>query len=147
MARRGLFGRIADAVKSIGDALTGTPRRAAPRPEPPRQAPEPPRRRERRADTPEARVWRQNTGKRPGTRAYQHHREVMTSIPYFSDMDEDEQIDFWDSYTRYMVDVKDAPYRINSLDNPFWSEVGIHPDDFDWHEWREAMGYPHGARR
>jgi hypothetical protein len=71
----------------------------------------------------------------------------MSSIPYWADMDEDEQLEFWDAYTRYMVDTKNAPYRLNSLQNPFWSEINMHPDDFDWHAWREANGYTHGARR
>jgi hypothetical protein len=61
-------------------------------------------------------------------------------------MDEDEQLDFWDSYTRYMVDTKGVGYRLNSLANPFWADVGIHPDDFDWYAWREANHYEHGAR-
>ena len=139
MARRGFLGRITDALRAVGRTFTGEPRRA----EPSRRPPE----RQRQPQTPEASIWQQNTGKRAGTRAYRHHREVMQSIPYFADMDEDEQQDFWDSYTRYMVNTKGVPYRINSLQNPFWSDVNIHPDDFDWREWREAMGYPHGARR
>lgn len=53
---------------------------------------------------------------------------------------------FWRDYIRYMVKSKGSKYRLHDLRNPFFQNWNIHPDDFDWWEWREAMGYPHGAR-
>jgi len=59
------------------------------------------------------------------------------------DLDPDEARELWEDYLRYMVS---GSYKRNELSNPFWQASGIHPDNFDWWGWREAMGYPHGNR-
>jgi hypothetical protein len=53
--------------------------------------------------------------------------------------------DFWKDYIKYMVKGQ-GRYRRNDIRNRFWQNWNIHPDSFNWWEWREAMGYPHGAR-
>src|SRR5215831_1808029 len=102
MARRGFLGRIADTLRGIGRTIA--PRRAEPSPEPPRQPPRPPGRGAppREPRDPFRRTWDRNAGRR--TPRYGYHRDVLErSIPYWDDMDPDEQLDFWDAYTKYMV--------------------------------------------
>lgn len=80
-----------------------------------------------------------NRGRRPRG-SYQRHRNFFLSIPgleYESDEDIEE---LWESYIEHMV-YGARGTRLNKLDNPFWNEIGIAPEDFDWRGWREQMGY------
>jgi hypothetical protein len=74
---------------------------------------------------------------RPG-RSYREHREVFFSLPGVVDEDHGEQLELWRSYLQNMVK---GNYRRNDPRNPFWSDIGIHPSDFDWEGFRSAMGY------
>lgn len=90
--------------------------------------------------------WRQQPGHRPATGFYEH-RELVDMYAYDLDLDERQKRQFWADYNLYLVSHR-TNYRRNSSDNPFWRTWSINPDrDFDWHGWREAMGYEHGNRR
>ena len=167
MARRGFLSRISDAlqraVRPIERFFEGEPRRAAPREPtpprppgrgaPPRQPPgrtEPPRRRRGREHDPWEDPWRKGIGRRYRTSLghkpeYQANADFVKDMAYAYNISVDEQEDFWKDYIKYMVK-GESRYRMSDLRNPFWQNWNIHPDDFDWWEWREAMGYPHGAR-
>jgi hypothetical protein len=54
----------------------------------------------------------------------------------------DEQREFWQDYNRWLV--HSGRYRFNDIRNPFWQKWGIHPDNFDWDEWRKYMDTPRG---
>jgi hypothetical protein len=77
---------------------------------------------------------------------YLEHRDLLEQYEYGLDLDEQDKRQFWADYNLYMVSHR-TDYRRNADDNPFWRTWGIDPDEFDWHGWREAMGYPHGGRR
>lgn len=78
---------------------------------------------------------------------YLDHRDFFQDkIVGPADLDAEEQLELWQDYIRYMTRSNNA-YRLNTLNNPFWAASGMHPDDFDWYGWREAMGYEHGARK
>lgn len=77
---------------------------------------------------------------------YQEHRDLLEQYEWALDLDEREKRQFWADYNLYMVSHR-TEYRRHSDDNPFWSTWNIDPSEFDWHGWREAMGYPHGGRR
>ena len=169
MARRGFFRGIAEALgrgvetalKPIERLFEGAPRRAAPRePGPPptpggRGAPPrpPERRRERRRysrDEQWHRDWQKTVGRRHRTTlghkpSFQDNKDFVRDMASAFNIPVDEQEEFWKDYMKYMVRGKGG-YRMQDLRNPFWQNWNIHPDDFDWYEWREAMGYPHGAR-
>src|SRR5262245_26140931 len=66
-----------------------------------------------------AQLWGEFTGRRAGTRTYTHHRNVLRyGAPGWSEMDEDEQLEIWEAYLRYMVNP--SAYRKNDPANPFW---------------------------
>lgn len=77
---------------------------------------------------------------------YLEHRELLEPYESGLELDEREKRQFWADYNLYMVSHR-TDYKRNDDDNPFWRTWGIDPDQFDWHGWREAMGYPHGGRR
>lgn len=74
------------------------------------------------------------------------HRDISEYYERGLDLDPLEKRQFWADYNLYMVSDRTG-YRRNSVDNPFWERWNIDPNNFDWHSWREAMGYPHGGRR
>jgi hypothetical protein len=80
---------------------------------------------------------------RPG---YLEHRDIANMYEQALDLDRDERLQFWRDYNNYLVSDRNH-YRRSDPGNPFWDKWGIDPDVFDWHSWREAMGYPHGGRR
>lgn len=57
---------------------------------------------------------------------------------------EDERHEVWDAYLEYMVS---GQHRRNDPSNPFWRISGIDPDNFDWDDFRTAMGYKARGRR
>jgi hypothetical protein len=77
---------------------------------------------------------------------YLEHRDLLREFEFGLDLDEQEKRQFWADYNLYMVSHR-TDYRRSDPENPFWGNWNISPDDFDWHGWREAMGYPHGNRR
>lgn len=108
----------------------------------------------RRNEDPFYRIYRDNTdyeGPRGGQHSrpgYLEHRDVTEMYEEDLDLDPQERLQFWADYTRYMVGPKNGTqYQRNAQDNPFFQRWGINPDTFDWHGWREAMGYPQGGRR
>jgi hypothetical protein len=146
MARGGWLDRInpANWIRDIADAIgkvlggeSEPPR--APREQKPRE-PQPaprPKRQEAPRD-PFRQAWVEERLQRAG-RGYQANKEVFLSLPGMVDESPDEQQRLWRLYLRYMVR---GDVRRNSIrDNPFWRETNIHPDTFDWAEWREAMNY------
>jgi len=160
MARgRGFFGRIADAAGRVADAITRPIERLfegtrEPRPQPspptptgpPREREEPSRReRERRLADPWRTEWREQLGRRgrlPSGRrpSYLDNKDFVQDMASDLDLDADETMDFWQDYIKYMVRGK-SRYLRRDIRNPFWQRWNIHPDTFDWWEWREAMGY------
>lgn len=107
-----------------------------------------------RSNDPFYQIYRNNTdyeGPRGGQHTrpgFMEHRDVLEMYEYDLDLDERQRLQMWADYTRYMVGKPgEAPYRRNDQQNPFFQRWGINPDTFDWHGWREAMGYPEGGRR
>lgn len=131
MARRGFLSRLTGAIRR---AISGRP------PERERAAPPPPesRQEQRQQERREEREFRDTWNADGGRGSYRRNRDVFDSIPGIADSDHDEQIELWDSYIRNMVN---GTRQRNDPRNPFWSDVGIHPRDFDWDEFRQAMGY------
>jgi hypothetical protein len=58
------------------------------------------------------------------------------NVPYESKEEEEE---VWEAFATYMT--HDSGYRYNSVGNPFWSSIGMTPDNprFNWDEWRAAV--------
>lgn len=139
MARRGFISRIFEAIR--GTFTRDEPRRAPPRPPGP---PEPPGK--RRPLDPYLNRWRELTRERTG---YLNHKDIIDDMAFEYDLDEDDKQELWEDYLRNMVGRRGirAQYKYHDINNPFWQKWNIDPDSFDWHAWREAMGYPHGRRR
>jgi hypothetical protein len=74
------------------------------------------------------------------------HRDLLEPYESALDLDEQDKRQFWADYNLYMVSHR-TEYKRADPENPFWSNWNISPDDWDWHGWRESMGYPHGNRR
>lgn len=96
----------------------------------------------KRAD-PFRRSWeekRQQSRKRPRG-SLQKHARFFLSIPGLEYETDDDIQELWDSYLENMV-FNLRGRRINRIDeNPFWDEIGIAPEDFNWKKWRESMGF------
>jgi len=143
VARRGFLSRIVGAIR---DAFT--------RDEEPRRTPVPPQEppgrggpeRRRRAPDPYLDDWRGLTRERTG---YLNHKDIIDDMAFEYNLPEDEKQELWHDYLTYLVGRRGtrAQYRYRDPNNPFWTKWNIDPDSFDWHAWREAMGYPHGRRR
>jgi hypothetical protein len=137
----GFFSRL---VRAVRNAFTGAE-------EPPPSAPTPRESRDRqraRERNPYLDSWDATTrGSRTG---FLNHKEIIDDLALTYDLDADDKREMWDDYLRDIVGRKGQhmSYRRNDIRNPFWQKWGIDPEsEFDWHEWREAMGYPHGGRR
>ena len=107
-----------------------------------------PPRRGRFSDDPYYEIYNQTAWKenqiRPG---FLEHREISEMYEEDLDMDSRERRQFFADYLHFMVSDRYNGRR-NDDQNPFFQKYGIDPErDFDWHAWREAMGYPHGNRR
>jgi hypothetical protein len=161
MARRGFLSRFADFLRDLVTD-TGTPRRRASREETRRfargqqtsaraaeqyardrrdaAATAAARRsrsaRERRERDPYREIWREEKQGRRGS--YERHRELFNTIPGMEYEDDETRQELWASYVRNMVNGRQ---RRNDPYNPWWGDIGIDPRDFDWDDWREAMGY------
>jgi hypothetical protein len=156
VARRGLFGRT---LNWLSGHLPGRPEAPSQPPrEPPRQPPPPPGReppertggggesdpfrREWNADVPRSTITRiQDATGYSRNEIFQAHYELFVSLPGVVEDDRQEQLRLWDIYINSLV--VDHGQRRNDLSNPFWSEFGLDPRqaDFEWDEWRNAMGY------
>jgi hypothetical protein len=119
VARRGLFSRLAGIFKS--------------RPEP---ADESRRTRSRTREplNPFEQVWAEEKLSRPN-RDYYAHRELFYSLPGVVQESPDEQLELWRTYLNTMT-VKGGDRR--HFENTFGVNL---KRDFDWDEWRTAMGY------
>lgn len=72
------------------------------------------------------------------------HLDVFRSFPLDYD-DDQERLQFWRDYLRFMVA---GDGRRNDPLAQFWQDSGLDPRyDFDWSEWRGAMGYRRGGRK
>lgn len=84
----------------------------------------------------------EHTASRPG-RKYRLQLETFLSVPgVVTETTNAERLELWGIYVEYMVNGRE---RRNSPDNPFWRAVGIDPRDFDWDEFRTALGYKRRA--
>lgn len=140
MARRSWLDRINPAkwLSNIVDAITPTPRHA-PRTSSPRTAVSRETPRAVRGDDPFRQAW-QDAG---GQGSYRRERAFFDSIPGVGDDDDD--LELWDSFLRYMTGDGDG-YKFNDPGNPFWSAIGLSPrrgGGFNWDEWRRAV---HGGQ-
>lgn len=135
MARGGFFSRAVAAVRGFftGESEERRPPRATPRADRDRQ-----RARER---DPYLRTWDEAGLRRTG---FQHHRDLVTDMAATYNLDEEEALEMWDDYLEDIVGRRGErmTYRRNDIRNPFWQKWGIDPEeDFDWSDWRDAMGY------
>ena len=111
-----------------------------------------PPRRNRFGDDPYYQIYRDINTKEDGSLApgFMQHRDISEYYEQGLDLDPMERRQFWADYNLYMVSDRTGVRRNSVVDNPFWEKWNIDPtgdDGFDWHSWREAMGYPHGGRR
>jgi hypothetical protein len=93
--------------------------------------------REARPENDFRQAWMQEHLSRPG-RTYQKNIDMFRQIPGVAGEPHDEQVELWRSYINNMVR---GAHRRNDPANPFWSDIGLHPSDFDWDAFRTAMGY------
>jgi ABC-type nitrate/sulfonate/bicarbonate transport system substrate-binding protein len=63
---------------------------------------------------------------------------VFLALPGIVDEDNQERYRLWRLYVEIMVN---PGHKRNDPMNGFWGELGIAPRDFDWEDWRDAMGY------
>jgi hypothetical protein len=82
-------------------------------------------------------AWQEETLSRPA-RKYARHYELFQSIPDIDQETPEEQEYLWRSYIENMVSGR---HRRNDPNNPFWSDIGLDPRNFDWDEFRTAQGY------
>jgi len=140
VARGGFFRRIVSAVRDFFGSEE-KPSRATPAPRADRD-----RQRARERD-PYLADWDRRRLDRGN---YLGHKDLIDDLAASHNLDYEEQYELWQDYLRWIVGKKGAhaPYKRSDLHNPFWQKWGIDPEeDFNWHDWREAMGYPHGNRR
>ena len=115
-------------------------RQPQPQPQPRPRAQRPPR----RPYDPFRAAWNRHLGSKDWR--YQDQRDFMRDIFYTYDISGDRQTEMWRDYVKWMVK-PGQKFRRNDPRGPFWRKYGITPSSWDWHAWREAMGYPHGNRR
>ena len=146
MARGGIFSRAVAAVRRV--FTREEPQRATPRPPTGRGAPpraDRDRQRARQRD-PYLADWDRRRLERGN---YLGHKDLIDDLAGQYNLDAEDKYELWQDYLRWIVGKKGAhaQYRRDDLHNPFWQKWGIDPEeDFDWWDWREAMGYPHGGR-
>jgi hypothetical protein len=140
VARGGFFSRLVSRVRDIF------------REEPSRATPAPPISRDRdrqraRERDPYLADWDRRKLDRGN---YLGHKDLIDDLAGAYDLDAKDKRELWNDYLRWIVGKRGvrAAYRRSDLRNPFWQKWGIDPEqDFDWWDWREAMGYPHGGRK
>lgn len=139
MARRlGFFERVGRAIRNAAERLHIVAPPEAP------ELPEGPRRRGGPPIDPFAQVYVEETLRRPGTQEYQRQVSFIRDLYGFEREDRETQLEIWREYLKFN---KSGGPRRNDPSHPFWRYTGIDPRDFDWHGWREAMGYRHGGRK
>ena|SRR5216683_6032424 len=126
-------------LSRIGRALQNVvaPRHPPPPREPPRQPPPSP--------PPEVREYRKIWRDKGGKGSYRKNLKVFHAVVDPVEPDPDGQLELWESYVKNIVKGQ-GRFRRQSTSNMFWRDSGIDPQDFDWKNWREAMGYT-GKRR
>jgi hypothetical protein len=132
---RGIFSRLRDTVRNVVEQIQD--RFAS---EPPEEEPDVSRTLEQRMRA----VWRSElTRKERGKRAFYKNRDFFIDFETgYGIEDEEEIFRDWEAYVKYMVK-GEGRYLRNNPRNPFWNIVGVDPmeGDFDWDDWRTAMGY------
>jgi hypothetical protein len=71
-----------------------------------------------------------------GDGSFSRDLSFFQSLPIKYDT-RDEEMTAWEYFVRYMT--KDSGYRYGDPGNPFWSQIGRNPRDFDWAGWRAAV--------
>ena len=97
---------------------------------------------EKKKADPFRREWEQQRkeNRRRPRGSLQTHMRFFLSIPGLEYETDDDIAELWESYVRNMV-YGARGVRLNTLDNPFWTDIGIAPENFNWRGWREQMGY------
>lgn len=93
--------------------------------------------RRERAERPYRREWR-NAGQADND--YARHWRIFNQLPLGDDITDEEKEQLWRSYVENMVVGRGYPYN-DPFHNPFWSDLGMAPERFNWQEWRRARGY------
>lgn len=84
-------------------------------------------------------AWREEMLQRRPGRSYRRHAELFNSIPDI-DLETPEERDYlWRSYIENMVKGR---HRRNDPNNPWWSDINMMPENFDWEEFRRAIDSP-----
>jgi hypothetical protein len=100
------------------------------------------RRKREEQRSPYEREWReQQPGKRFKRRQYEGQKRTFDSLPGMSDETEEDRQDLWHSYLENMVYGRHG-YKFNDLRNPWWDDANMHPNQFDWDEWRRWRDTP-----
>lgn len=128
MARGSFLGRIGRAIRNVFAP--------SPRSQPPEQPTEPPG----RGGPPIRDRYRDEWVRQGGTGSYQQNLAVFHRLVDPVESDPDEQFELWESYVRH-INLGEGNARRNSTSNMFWRDSGLDPTDFDWANWRLAMGY------
>lgn len=48
-----------------------------------------------------------------------------------------EEMQTWEYFVQYMT--RESGFMFNDPGNPFWSQIGLNPRDFNWSGWRAAV--------
>jgi hypothetical protein len=129
VARQGFLGRIRQAIRNI----------VAPPQPPRRKAPPPP------PEEPTGKDFRRAWRDLGGQGSYRKNLRVFHKTVDRVETDPEQQLELWETYITHINRGEDR-HRRNSTSNMFWRDSGIDPTDWDWTDWREAMGYT-GKRR
>jgi hypothetical protein len=96
----------------------------------------------KRAADPWEGPWRQEMpGKRINRREFEGHKTTFQSIPGMEEESDADLKRLWRSYIRNMV-YGQSGYKFQDPRNPFWDDIGMHPENFDWSEWRRWRKTP-----
>jgi hypothetical protein len=107
-------------------------RRRKPAPERPSPPPRAPGGGGERRPDPFREVWEEEGGQG----SYGRARDFFQGLPAVYD-DFDEELEVWRLFVRYMVNNESGVRKNSVVDNPFWGEIGMSPQDFDWAGWRQ----------
>jgi hypothetical protein len=79
--------------------------------------------------------------------SYRSHRNLFLNYEYGLNIDDPNmQFEDWEMYLKYIVK-GESEFRRNDFRNEFWQFTGTAPEDFDWDDWRSAMGYSRTGER
>lgn len=103
------------------------------------------RARERREDerrNPYRQTWeREQPGKRFQRKNFEGNKRFFDDLPGMDQETDEDKQELWQSYVENMVFGRSG-YRYNDLRNPWWDDSNMHPNQFDWDEWRKWRKTP-----